>query len=118
MNQDELYPELLDYIFNYCGRFFWKSELLANKHLLALSKSKQGVNETIYKFFMKEENVYSNKEVMDLIKDGYDAYRIKVAGRIWDEHKNELDLNLCPKCGKVARTPWAKQCRFCNHDWH
>ena len=118
MNQDELYPELLDYIFNYCGRFFWKNEGMANKYMYALSKSKQGVNETIYKFFMKDEDVYKNGEMMDLTKDGYEAYKIKVATRIWEKHKDELDLNLCPKCGKVARTPWAKQCRFCFNDWH
>ena len=118
MDDKESYPELLEYIFSYCGRFFWKSELLANKHMHALSKSKQGVNETVYKFFMKDENVLTNKEVMNLVKDGYEAYKNKVAMRIWENHKGELDLNLCPKCGKIARTPWAKQCRFCFYDWH
>jgi ribosomal protein S18 acetylase RimI-like enzyme len=33
----------------------------------------------------------------------------------------ELDLTnayTCPQCGKPLRTPRAKQCRFCNADWH
>jgi len=82
MDDNELYPELLDYIFSYCGRYFWKNEKTADRHFLAMSKSKQGVNETMYKFFMKEENVYANKEIMDLVKDGFDAYKIKVSKRI------------------------------------
>jgi uncharacterized C2H2 Zn-finger protein len=27
-------------------------------------------------------------------------------------------VNRCPRCGEVAKTPKAKQCRFCKHDWH
>ena len=83
-----------------------------------MSKSKQGVNTVAYKFFMKDENVYADKEIMDLISDGFDIYKIKVATRIWNVHKHQIELNLCPKCSKIARTPWAKQCRFCLNDWH
>jgi len=44
--------------------------------------------------------------------------REKVAIILWEKHKNEIYLNNCPKCGKITRTPKAKQCRFCHHDWH
>lgn len=37
---------------------------------------------------------------------------------LWEKYKDKIDLNNCPKCGKTARTPKAKQCRFCRHDWH
>ncbi len=30
----------------------------------------------------------------------------------------ELQLNFSPKYNKIDRTPSAKQCRFCHHDWH
>lgn len=87
-------------------------------HLHALAKSNNGVNVMMYKFFMKEEKVYANKEIMDLVNGGFDAFKIKVTNRIFEQHRSQLDLNLCPKCNKIARTPWAKQCRFCRHDWH
>jgi hypothetical protein len=118
MEAKEAYPELLDYIFNYCGHYFWESEMKAHKHLHALAKSKNGVNVVMYKFFMKEENVYANKEIMDLVSGGFENFKIKVSERIFNEHKDELELNLCPKCNKIARTPYAKQCRFCFHNWH
>ena len=118
MDNKELYPELAEYIFNYCGKYFWQKELIANKHLLALSKSKNGVNTGMYKFFMKEENVYTDNEIMDLVSGGFDEFKRKVTERIFKEHGHELELNLCPSCGKIARTPQAKQCRFCLHDWH
>jgi hypothetical protein len=27
-------------------------------------------------------------------------------------------LNCCPKCDALAKTPKARQCRYCFHDWH
>ncbi len=30
----------------------------------------------------------------------------------------EITVNRCPKCSRVVRTPSAKQCMWCKHDWH
>ncbi len=118
MKQEQIYPELRDYIFNYCGKFFWQEEIKAHLHLHALEKSNNGVNVVMYKFFMKEENVLHNPKIKDLVNEGFEAFKIKVVSRIWEEHRNELELNLCPKCKKITRTPWAKLCQFCFHRWH
>ncbi len=118
---EELYPELLNYTFRYCRAYFSENERKADWHLLALFKSNNGSNAHTYEFFMKAlkgENIYDNKDIMELSSLGFQAFKIKVATRIFNEHKNELELNLCPKCGKIARTPNAKQCKFYLHDWH
>ncbi len=118
MNKNELYPELIDYIFDYCGKYFWENEKKANLHLFALSKSNRGVNVGMWKFFQERGMTSTNPEVLQLIEGGFESFKLKVVTRIWTEHKLELQLNLCPKCGKIARTPSAKQCRFCFYDWH
>lgn len=41
-----------------------------------------------------------------------------VATMLLVKYKDKIVLNKCPKCGKIARTPKAKQCRFCQYDWH
>jgi len=116
MVNEELYPELLDYIFKYCGKFFWENEIMGHKHLHGLAKSNNGVNVMMYKFIMKDKNL--SQEILDLVRDGYEPFKIKVATRIFNERRDQLELNLCPECNKIARTPWAKQCQFCFHDWH
>lgn len=118
MDNKELYPELLDYIFNYCGNYFWEKELTANKHLFALNKSGNGVNVVMWKMLQNPGMISTDKEVLKLVEGGFESFKIKVATRIFKEHGDELKLNLCPECGKIARTPWAKQCQFCFHSWH
>jgi hypothetical protein len=31
---------------------------------------------------------------------------------------NELRPNRCPSCRRIVRTPKARQCLWCGHDWH
>ena len=89
-----------------------------HKHLHALSKSKSGTNVGMYKFFQERGFVSDDKEVLELIKGGFEAFKTRVATRIYKDHKENLKLNLCPNCGKIARTPKAKQCQFCFANWH
>lgn len=118
MENKELYPELADYIFEYCQKYFLEKELIANRHLFALAKSHGDTNNRFYSFFMKEARGPVDEEVEQLIEGGFVRFKDRVTRRIYEEHKEKLVLNLCPKCGKIARTKWAQQCRFCFHDWH
>src|SRR5437868_4078524 len=40
-----------------------------------------------------------------------------VAQRLWTDRADDIVLNLCPKCGGLARTPKACQCPHCFHRW-
>lgn len=56
--------------------------------------------------------------VQAALSDGPEAYRRKVRDRILREHTAQVFINRCPKCQRVVRTPKAKQCFWCGHDWH
>lgn len=55
--------------------------------------------------------------VLELFKDGYDAFILNTAKRIVAKDPNKVFINTCPQCGKLARTPQAKQCRDCAASW-
>lgn len=54
-------------------------------------------------------------EVLDL---GFEVFSRNVADRVLREQRAQLILNRCPKCNRIVRTPKAKQCMWCYHDWH
>ena len=39
-----------------------------------------------------------------------------IASKILEKHTDEVYLNYCPKCQRLARTPQSKQCR-CGYNW-
>lgn len=113
--------ELADYIFNYCSEFCNDTERKAKDHHFGQVK---------FKNYRDRENLpgqlkkaitrfhTDDPKAIELLKNGYPDFIMKTAERIYNDHKSELKLNLCPQCHKIARTPQAKQCRFCGHDWH
>jgi hypothetical protein len=57
-------------------------------------------------------------EVLALTSNGVNRFVEQTGERIWADHAVGIFVNRCPNCGQVAKTPKAKQCRFCWHDWH
>jgi hypothetical protein len=115
MDNVMLYPELIDYIYWYCDNFQTPSEKLAVK---TFRHDRPGMDESARNMYINVGWISDEADVKKFIEGGFESFKELVAIRIYNQHQNELHLNLCPKCGKIARTPSAKQCRFCLHDWH
>lgn len=111
--------ELMDYIFNYCYEFYSDNERKAKDHYVwtfKFEKYKDTPSPLIKEAEKKLKSI--DPSVLELLKDGYQMFMINTAKRIYKDNKDNLKLNLCPQCKKIARTPHAKQCRFCGYDWH
>lgn len=75
------------------------------------------LNPSITKIFQENGWLSAEQTVLDLLKEGYDNFELKVAERVLVQHPENVFLNNCPECGGLARTPLAKQCRHCFHRW-
>jgi len=115
MENENIYPELLDYIYDYQANFMTKDERLAdNMHRY----NPDTIPPWLLEIKRKTGQYSDDERIKNMLSDGFDVFRRRVAERIYNEHRKELQLNLCPKCHKIARTPLAKQCRICFHNWH
>jgi hypothetical protein len=86
MENKVLYPELAEYIFNYCGKYFWqKVNFTSVKVLPAIIESK-AANILMYKVLTEGGEILSDKNIGELTNDGYEAYKLRIAERIFNEH--------------------------------
>src|SRR5690606_23689949 len=108
-----------EYIFRHYQVYWTKVEHLAYQHALGMDKYDQGDDQLKQKRFnwYKEHYFTENQDALNLLKDGFDNFKTNLSIRIWNTYGESLEINRCPKCNGVARTPKARQCRFCFAEW-
>ena len=55
---------------------------------------------------------------IDALMNDRESFFETMGARVMKDHPDDVYLNLCSKCGALTRTPVAKQCVDCGHDWH
>jgi hypothetical protein len=109
--------ELTDYIFGYYYNLLTLEEKAAYKSILGESKIENTDNPAM-KRMLRRGWVSSDSKVRSLLADGEEAFMNGVCDRVLREHRDEVFLNNCPRCGALARTPQAMQCPKCFLSWH
>lgn len=82
-----------------------EKETASSEHMARVLRERWGVSEQA-------------PSVVEALKDGPDAFRRQVRDRILNEESSTVIVNRCPKCNRIVRTPKARQCLWCGHDWH
>lgn len=93
---------------------------MAIKHTTSTYKLQHSTsdNTNLTRIYREKGWLTSDQTVLDLLKEGYDKFELNVANRIVSQNSEKVFFNNCPKCNKLARTPYARQCRHCGHSWH
>jgi len=111
--------ETAEYIINYFSELLTLEERFAIRHTHHSIKTEDSLdNPRIRNIYLKHSWITEDQEILQLLLNGYDNFQIQTAKRISEQNPDKVFFNNCPKCGKLARTPFAKQCRFCGHNWH
>jgi hypothetical protein len=112
------------YVFAHYGDLMTKHERLAYRHLTGTVKATLGRSdadaqeEAKGSVYYLRELLSDDPSVLLLARDGLEAFVLRTGQRILNDHRDQIVLNCCPQCGALARTPTARQCRTCRHDWH
>jgi hypothetical protein len=108
-----------DYILHYFSGFMTPEESAASMHYNIIQQfgeriKRDGVDSQ--PDFIRTR-LSKDPAVLALLKSGIEQFRINAAERIFRDSADKMFFNNCSKCGKLARTPEAKQCRYCGHSW-
>ncbi len=119
----EITENEIAYVFQFCDELMTQDEkdaYLKYSFELNVSQRNETNTELWKKFYISTGRLKDSypSSVTDLLKHGFQTFKFNVASRIINQCFNHPLLNYCPRCSKLARTPQAKQCRFCAHDWH
>lgn len=111
--------ERAEYIINYFSKLLSREEETAIRHTRhSIQTDDSPDNPMMRAIYLKHGWITEDQKVFQLLLNGYDHFQIQTAKRILEQNPDKVFFNNCPNCGKLARTPLAKQCRFCSYSWH
>jgi hypothetical protein len=122
--EEEMDKDKARYIVRYYDHLLNQQERRAYRHLEATLKATHGRADAAAQQEAKSgrshlrEWLSEEPEVLRLASEGLDTFMLHTAERVFRDHQDKIVLNCCPRCGALAKTPKAQQCRFCGHDWH
>ena len=115
MDNITLYPELIDYMYQYCEEFKTSDEILAGRTILYHEKNiMDKAREVIISKGWYSDAAY----IKAMIAEGYEPFKRKVVERIFLKQSDELKLNFARNVLSSPVHHWQKKCRFCFHDWN
>jgi len=112
------------YVFSHYGHLMTERERRAFRHLGGTIKATHGRSDEDAQHEARNFPNHLRKllsddpEVLALARGGFNSFVVNTGQRILNEHRKLIFLNYCSQCGGLARTPKARQCRFCGNDWH
>jgi len=109
--------KLASYIFNYYYHLLTPEERAAHQTVLGELKIEHARSQEM-KDALSKSWVSTDPKVLALLRDGRESFWEHTRDRVMREHGDEVFLNLCPRCGALAKTPTAKQCPKCFFSWH
>jgi hypothetical protein len=119
---DPMNADLAWYIVRHFSDLMSPQERLAYRHLATTIKAGYGddpaAQERAKGNKVRSRFLSDDPEVLRLASGGLQRFVANTADRILRETPDQVFLNCCPRCAQLARTPKARQCRFCGHDWH
>jgi hypothetical protein len=111
------------YVVRFHDHLLTDVERRTQRHLFATMKATKGRSDRAAQVEAQKSKALSKllsdePEVLQLARDGHREFEMRTAARLLADFGDQVFFNYCPRCGKLARTPTAKQCRYCGNDWH
>ncbi|WP_462267366.1 hypothetical protein [Mucilaginibacter sp.] len=110
--------EKADYIIAYYSNLLTLQEATALRHHRSTLKLEHVKNPAMVRMYYNKGLLSDDPIILNSLTNGYVQFILNCVGRILHDNPDQVFFNLCPVCQKLARTPEAKQCRWCGHDWH
>ena len=108
---------LTNYVWEHYSHLFTEFERKVSNRIIFEMKTRHTppeVREKRFKLFLGE----LDSAVTSALEEGHWEYLRRVRDRALAEVPDKVHINRCPQCQRIVRTPRARQCLWCHHDWH
>ena len=71
----------------------------------------------LYTLLEERDGHVPDEVLLDALTTPYEDRKRLALDRLIAEQRDQMIENRCPKCERLVRTPSARQCLWCGHNW-
>ena len=109
---------LTEYVWRHYSHLFTQLERKVFTRMLLEMKTRDDPPDFETDPYFARRLAERDEAVMKALEGGHAGFQRRVRDRILAEDGYHVYINRCPVCRRIVRTPKAKQCLWCHHDWH
>lgn len=112
---------LLTYLEAFCPQLLTELELRVCRALRGRVKAAQADRSNqpdLARLLLKRWGCPDEEDVNAALREGAEAFERRVWERVLADPAAQRFINRCPQCRRLVRSPTARQCFWCGHDWH
>lgn len=72
----------------------------------------------LYDNLEERDGHVDDADVLNALQAPYEDRIVNAVDRVLKTRRADIIENRCSECQRLVRTPVAKQCLWCGHDWH
>jgi hypothetical protein len=110
--------ELTRYVWDYYQSLMTDFERRVGTAIIGRTKAAASTSPDVARMLNERWGQVGDSEIDAALAEGAEAFRRRVCRSVLSERGRDLFVNRCPRCNRVVRTPHARQCFWCGHDWH
>jgi hypothetical protein len=112
-------PQVLAaYLWRNYATLFEPSDRIVMKALIGEAKASLVDSPTYAERLRELFGTIRTAAVAAQLADGESEFQRRACAKLLASHAKEVIVNCCPSCSRIVRTPRARQCLWCGHDWH
>jgi hypothetical protein len=107
------------YVGEHCRHLMTPLERRISDYLVPIvSNSSEEKIRRLNEFMEERDGHVPDEEIIAAYTKPYAENNQIAIERVIAECAHQLNINRCPECRRIARTPKAAQCMWCGYDWH
>ena len=83
-----------------------------------VSESDDGKIRRLHNYLENRDGHVNDQDVIAAFEIPYSERKRSALDRVLTEKREFIHENRCLRCHRLLRTPVARQCLWCGHDWH
>ncbi len=107
------------YVAKHCREFMTPLERRVTEYTVPLTSEVDDQKfSRLYQFLESRDGHVEDDETVAAFGTPWELRETQAVSRVIEECYNDLPINRCLECKRLVRTPLARQCLWCGHDWH